>query len=698
MERSGLPRTRQKRTSSTSAHRKTRVLAISIDGRFLDEISTIAPPGSCMHLEPASSLQEGVSKLESSPFDAVILELKPTDDDAWLALHIIRETAPETALVVLVEVPETAMTAMERGADDYLARGAFDEAVCLRVLRHAIERRAWERQLRSLKQVHAQVHERLGIGLFELELDGSLRSTNDVLRRMLGWQPGKPGLDLARNGCRSPQHFRAWFGDLERARGTLRRKVAFRTREGREVIGMTSVHPCYDELGRKVGYRGAVMDITDIALQAEDLPYQASHDLESGLYNARMFERVLERACEELPDGGGLAVCIIRLDLGEAERLCGDSVARELRRCLSVALDGELLREDVAARLEEDVFAVMFRARTPAAALEKACRIVERIQAVSFEWAGHILRTTAVAGVAYADAPQSTPAAILAAADNGCERARADGRTVALAEIGPAISKREVDEMRWAAFLKAAYADEALELHYQVILPLQRTVAERERYDVLVRYAGFDGALHRPAAFMAAVGRYNLASTLDLAVVETLLRSNAFPAVDGPRPWFVIRLSNEALAEPTFPEALRARIERTSFPRRSLCFAITQRAVEGNPFAVRRLVAALKALRCELMLEQHGEPLSVGALRDLTPAYLRLGPSVIRGIQHDRMSREFVQGLVGIARVTGTRVVASFVEDSKDLPVLEQCGVDYAQGFAVGAPGPVARLRVKDRC
>lgn len=201
MERSGLPRTRQKRTSSTSAHRKTRVLAISIDGRFLDEISTIAPPGSCMHLEPASSLQEGVSKLESSPFDAVILELKPTDDDAWLALHIIRETAPETALVVLVEVPETAMTAMERGADDYLARGAFDEAVCLRVLRHAIERRAWERQLRSLKQVHAQVHERLGIGLFELELDGSLRSTNDVLRRMLGWQPGKPGLDLARNGC-----------------------------------------------------------------------------------------------------------------------------------------------------------------------------------------------------------------------------------------------------------------------------------------------------------------------------------------------------------------------------------------------------------------------------------------------------------------------------------------------------------------
>src|SRR5690606_23062222 len=193
--------------------------------------------------------------------------------------------------------------------------------------------------------------------------------------------------------------------------GTLRRKVAFRTREGREVIGMTSVHPCYDELGRKVGYRGAVMDITDIALQAEDLPYQASHDLESGLYNARMFERVLERACEELPDGDGLAVCIIRLDLGEAERLCGDSGARELRRCLSVALDGELLREDVAARLEEDVFAVMFRARTPAAALEKACRIVERIQAVSFEWAGHILRTTAVAGVAYADAPQSTPAA-----------------------------------------------------------------------------------------------------------------------------------------------------------------------------------------------------------------------------------------------------------------------------------------------
>lgn len=678
---------------SSRAKRAFRVLVIGSDIDTLSMIEAIAFDRTCLSVQASAAITDGVFRLERTAFDAVILELPSPDEEAWRALHAVREAAPQVALIVLTESPDTALGAIERGADDYLIRSGFDESLCLRVLRHALERKASESTLRNCLEVQTHLYERLEVGLFELGLDGTLSGANDAFRHMLGLGDDKREIDLRRHMYRGRQHLEVWLDRIRQARGVFRGQLAFKTHDGSERVGMTYVRAFHDGLGRKVGYRGAVMDITDVAQRAEVLPYEASHDLDTGLYNSRMFERELKRGLERLPEDGAIAVCAIKIQLGECESLYGKDFARELVKCLSVILKDSLSRDEAVARLDEETFCTSFHTDTSATALERACRIVERIKAFRFDWAGDAFHAETSAGVTFVNDPSCHAEAVLAAAVNGCEIARAEGRAASLVRPGPRVSRQDVEGMRWSARLKSARDENALVLHFQPILPLGRSEGGRRRYDVLVRYAGIDGKLYSPASFMSAVRQYNLEATLDLSVLEALFRSDAYCQREGRVPWFVVRLSDGAFSEPRFPERLRARVEAACSPRRLLCFAIRQQAVYENALAVRRLAAALKTLGCELMLEQFGEPLSMSTLRDLKPSYVRLSPSLIRGIATDKVKRGFVQALVGVAGVTGARVVACKVEDPAVAPILERCGVDYVQGLAFGEPCPVLQPR-----
>jgi EAL domain-containing protein (putative c-di-GMP-specific phosphodiesterase class I) len=48
-----------------------------------------------------------------------------------------------------------------------------------------------------------------------------------------------------------------------------------------------------------------------------------------------------------------------------------------------------------------------------------------------------------------------------------------------------------------------------------------------------------------------------------------------------------------------------------------------------------------------------------------------------------------VEAIVGIAKGMGKKTIAEFVADGETIRLLEKSGVDYAQGYHVGRPGPL---------
>ncbi|HEX5694464.1 MAG TPA: EAL domain-containing protein, partial [Arenimonas sp.] len=83
---------------------------------------------------------------------------------------------------------------------------------------------------------------------------------------------------------------------------------------------------------------------------------------------------------------------------------------------------------------------------------------------------------------------------------------------------------------------------------------------------------------------------------------------------------------------------------------------------------------------------------SYAYLRHLPLDYLKIDGSFIRGIETDPINQAMVGSMQQIARQLGLRTVAEFVESPATLDCVRSLGLDYAQGYSIERPQPLARL------
>ena len=109
------------------------------------------------HLAPALQL------LSREDFGVVLLDLGLPDCDGLETLARVRAAAPDVPVVVLAGLDDDgqALGAIQRGAQDYLAKDHFDARLLRRTLRHAMERKRAEVQLlqhsRQIETAHARI-------------------------------------------------------------------------------------------------------------------------------------------------------------------------------------------------------------------------------------------------------------------------------------------------------------------------------------------------------------------------------------------------------------------------------------------------------------------------------------------------------------------------------------------------------------
>ena len=72
------------------------------------------------------------------------------------------------------------------------------------------------------------------------------------------------------------------------------------------------------------------------------------------------------------------------------------------------------------------------------------------------------------------------------------------------------------------------------------------------------------------------------------------------------------------------------------------------------------------------------------------PDYLKVDRYLVHGCHGDARRQAVLESLAGLAACVGTRVVAEGVEDPADLAGVRSAGIELAQGFLLGRPGPPA--------
>ncbi len=102
-----------------------------------------------VQLEWLDRLERGLTRLSQGHIDAVLLDLSLSDSQGLATFDTVHAHAPEVPIVVLTGMNDevTAIEAVHRGAQDYLAKKQLDSDRLVRALRYAMERHRVERQL-----------------------------------------------------------------------------------------------------------------------------------------------------------------------------------------------------------------------------------------------------------------------------------------------------------------------------------------------------------------------------------------------------------------------------------------------------------------------------------------------------------------------------------------------------------------------
>jgi EAL domain-containing protein (putative c-di-GMP-specific phosphodiesterase class I) len=77
---------------------------------------------------------------------------------------------------------------------------------------------------------------------------------------------------------------------------------------------------------------------------------------------------------------------------------------------------------------------------------------------------------------------------------------------------------------------------------------------------------------------------------------------------------------------------------------------------------------------------------SFGYLKHLPVDHLKIDGTFVRDIAADPIDRAMVEAINKVGHVMGIRTIAECVEIPQTLSILEEIGVDYAQGFAIARP------------
>ena len=405
-------------------------------------------------------------------------------------------------------------------------------------------------------------------------------------------------------------------------------------------------------------------------------PRPAERDPLTGVLSRRAFLAQLEHRLRDGAPDGGRAGALIVLDIDNFQ-LTNDTSGRaaadeQLRSVARILLD-RAPDSQLVGRLDGDEFGALLPEFTERQALafatELRSRLCERsvgppVQAsvgIALFGTGEELTTD--------DLLSATNAAI-----DEVKRAGGDQAAVYRGRCG-ALSSH-------VAQVRHALAEQRFVLHAQPILDLRSNrVAARE---LLIRMLSETGEVIPPGEFMPIAERFSLAGAIDRWVIRESLGLARHESV-------TVNLSARSIGDPAILRAVRDAVTDGVDPR-NLTFEITETAVLTDLTRAQVFVAALRELGCELALDDFGTGFgSFIYLKHLPARYLKIDMEFVRDINDDPTDKEIVRSIVGIAQTLGKETIAEGVESAAVLKTLRELGVDYAQGYYIGSPGPVSQ-------
>ena len=280
---------------------------------------------------------------------------------------------------------------------------------------------------------------------------------------------------------------------------------------------------------------------------------------------------------------------------------------------------------------------------------------------------------------------------LIQAAEEAVEVARAAGQN--------SLEIKAIGESRLESWMRATtriIREGKLELHAQPMRALKAGLLPHA--EILLRLKSEDDLYHSPALFLREAERQKLMPQVDLWVLRSLgdwLQGRS----QLPQHWsgLAVNLSGQTLSDPASQAAITSWLSQSGVDPTWLIFEITETSAVANLEQAGEFLRGLRDRGCRTALDDFGTGYAnYTYLRELPFDYLKIDGSFVRNLVDSEADRALVGSMAEVARRFGLKSVAEYVHSADLLPILQELGVDYAQGYALGEPLPLCDVDVQD--
>jgi len=427
---------------------------------------------------------------------------------------------------------------------------------------------------------------------------------------------------------------------------------------------------------------------SDIAERESRITHAAYHDPLTELPNRAYAERYLE---ELLQDPAAPPSALIVVDIRNVREInaslghhVGDEAVREVARRLRQNCGAG----DLVARLVANQFLVVSRHCSS----ERGLLFAEQLAGVlrmGFHLPSVSLDLHVAAGVCCAPEHGRAARELLRRAQIALEDSEEARGRVALYRPGRDEEHRR--RLALAADLRRAIERGELSLLYQPKVSVAtRTVSS---FEALVRWTHPQLGSISPAEFVPIAERTGSSRRLTSWVLGAAVRQMAEWRRAGLVLDVAVNLSAPDILDPTLGEEILRALEKSSIQPQNLALEITESAAMRDAPLAARHMQLLRAAGIRFAIDDYGTGYSsLSQLSRLPVDELKIDRSFMLHAHERRDDETIVRSTIELAHSMGLKVVAEGVETAQGWNLLRRLGCDYAQGYLVSRPMPVAEV------
>ena len=245
------------------------------------------------------------------------------------------------------------------------------------------------------------------------------------------------------------------------------------------------------------------------------------------------------------------------------------------------------------------------------------------------------------------------------------------------------------DRISIVAELRQAIRQGEFVLYYQP----KRNLAsgEVDWAEALVRWQNPRRGMVPPDQFIPILEQLGLIRSLTMWVVDAAVTQLRGWIHQGRRIGVSVNMSVWDLDEPRFTETVARALESSNVPPSRLILEVTESGAMQKPEIAMATMRALAELGVSLSIDDFGTGhSSLSYLRQLPVSELKIDKSFC--MEMDQKNLVIIRSAVRMGHDLGLKVTAEGVEHPESLQLLAAMACDYAQGYLIGRPMPVADL------